>query len=84
MPEGITALTKLTSLNLRAPFSCFGALPPGFGALPLVSLTLWDAEFSDAAATQELEGLTGLEVNITSLSLVAQFMVHSGTLRPAA
>jgi hypothetical protein len=63
MPEGITALTNLTSLNLRAPFSCFGALPPGFGALPLVSLTLWHASLMDPGAAQELEGLTGLEVN---------------------
>ena len=84
MPEGITTLTNLTSLNLHAPFSRWDALPPGFGTLPLVSLTLWHASFTGATATQELEGLTSLEVNITSLSLVAPLILHSGTLQPAA
>ena len=73
MPEGITALSNLRSLTLDAPFSPLGALPPGFGALPLVSLTLWDADFSDAAATAELEGLTGLEVSAIFLLLVSPY-----------
>ena len=84
MPEGITALTDLSSLTLHAPFSRWGALPPGFGALPLVSLTLWDADFSDAATTQELEGLTGLKVNIVFMLHIAPLIIHCFMLRPAA
>jgi hypothetical protein len=66
MPDGITALTSLRSLSLSAPFAPRRGLPPGFGALPLANLTLWQGDLSGAAATQELQGLTGLEVTVSA------------------
>ena len=38
MPEGVTALTRLTSLSLSMPLVPTRRLPEGFGNLPLTSL----------------------------------------------
>ncbi len=62
MPDGITKLTTLQHLALNAPFVPRGRLPPGFGALPLTTLTLWGAHLPDDRALRELTGLTKLEV----------------------
>lgn len=64
MPDEITALTALETLCLSAPFAPRRGLPPGFGGLPLRSLTLWEGDLSGEGSTKELQGLTGLEVRV--------------------
>lgn len=63
MPDTITQLTNLQRLCLNTPFAPKRGLPPGFGALPLASLTLWGGQLGGDHATDELAGLKDLEVS---------------------
>jgi len=62
MPDGITKLARLETLDLNTPFAPKRRLPDGFGALPLSRLTLWGGNLGDDTALDELAGLKDLEV----------------------
>ena len=66
MPEGITALSRLETLNVSHPFGLVGRLPPRLSALPLETLALYHSRLDRPDALQELARLTSLQVQIFS------------------
>lgn len=67
MPEGITVLSRLETLNVSHPFGVAGRLPPRLSTLPLETLALYRSRLDRPDALQELARLTRLQVYIFSV-----------------